>query len=420
MNVFDDIFFEYGNLLKVESLTLIGRYNDALKKITGKKTALTSFHIDCSGFSPEVAKELGDDDYLNTHGVNKKFILISMNQIEKDIAHNHFSSTLYIIREFYQDNFRSLAALTTNDAVYGELDNKQFKVNTVDELLNSNTVHVSCNTGREMLTKAKECMKLTESVKVDQNWNNDELLNRIIELSRVCGNTLKNDTIPDEFIYQRSSYYTKLLGGMYIFPLNKNDCTLIVEDPLFSAEVTAYKIVNIISIDDKNKVFKFLSKRGWLEGIEFDELKSRSKEFELKQLHSALNKYITKSGVKKFSYMDENALKRFIYDNYDSLPSDFYQLERFTNALLNNNKDDVLHKSNSLYNTRVSKELDVDIYSLLSHLVSHYTPYSYLRQYTYNRDLFNTRYEKWTPIKQDYIKTYLYDHAQILHNLKSK
>ena len=53
----------FGNLFEVSSSALVGRYNRALEHLTGKTTELTEFHIDISGFSPEIGDELGDLNY---------------------------------------------------------------------------------------------------------------------------------------------------------------------------------------------------------------------------------------------------------------------------------------------------------------------------------------------------------------------
>ena len=44
----------FGNLIEVSSPALIERYNRALKHLTGKTTKLDDFHIDLSGYSPEI------------------------------------------------------------------------------------------------------------------------------------------------------------------------------------------------------------------------------------------------------------------------------------------------------------------------------------------------------------------------------
>ena len=54
----------FGNLIEVSSPALVERYNRALKHLTGKTTKLDDFHIDLSGYSPEIGDELGDDLYF--------------------------------------------------------------------------------------------------------------------------------------------------------------------------------------------------------------------------------------------------------------------------------------------------------------------------------------------------------------------
>ena len=60
----------FGELVAVDTPALVARYNRALQKLTGQQTALFDFHIDISGFSPEIADELGDPLYFNSNGVN--------------------------------------------------------------------------------------------------------------------------------------------------------------------------------------------------------------------------------------------------------------------------------------------------------------------------------------------------------------
>jgi hypothetical protein len=70
----------FGNLVAVESPVLVERYRRALKHLTGKETKLEDFHVDISGYSPEVGDELGDPLYLNHPGFNRQFILLDLAQ----------------------------------------------------------------------------------------------------------------------------------------------------------------------------------------------------------------------------------------------------------------------------------------------------------------------------------------------------
>ena len=59
MNLLRDNELIYGRLLAVEGAHLIERYNKALAAFGVKPTLLKSFEIDRTGFSPQVADELG-------------------------------------------------------------------------------------------------------------------------------------------------------------------------------------------------------------------------------------------------------------------------------------------------------------------------------------------------------------------------
>jgi len=418
-SVFDNIFFEYGDLYLVKSPSLVERYNKALDKLTGLRTSLSEFHIDCTGFSPEIAKEMGNNDYLDAHGMNKKFILISMEQSEKDIVSTHFSSTIFTLKRFYLENYKALTSLTARDAVVGELDNKQFKATRAIDVIKSNTIHVAVDTANDLLKKTEECMGKVSDVIVGNSWNDDACLETIIELSKDCGSLLKNEGLPRHFNYRRHFYYTKLFGGMYVFD-DGDDLKVIVEDPLLSIEENGLDSANVLFINEEKKVFKYLTSKGWLIPTPFEKLKERSEQIELKQLHSVLDRYIKKQGIKNFAYMDEQAVKKFIYDNYEDLPSDFYTLERLVNALANDDSE-VLSNSDYRWQThQVNPELNNKLYALLNHLMGTFSTYSYFRLFVYNRSRFEERFNRWPAAKQEYIKTYLFDGAAHLNILRSK
>jgi hypothetical protein len=57
----------FGNLIEVSSPQLVERYNRALKHLTGQAPRRWSdFHIDLSGYSPEIGDEFGDPTSIST------------------------------------------------------------------------------------------------------------------------------------------------------------------------------------------------------------------------------------------------------------------------------------------------------------------------------------------------------------------
>ena len=83
----------FGNLVEIKSTALVERYNRALEQLMGKTTALTEFHIDIAGYSPEIGHELGDDLYLNPNGANQMFIILSTDQKTAPLLNSKFSTS---------------------------------------------------------------------------------------------------------------------------------------------------------------------------------------------------------------------------------------------------------------------------------------------------------------------------------------
>ena len=107
----------FGNLVEVSSPQLIDRYNRAMQHLCGKQTKLKDFHIDLSGYSPEIGDELGDPLYLNPNGANRQFILLTTAQKEAPLLNIKFSTSRGILTEFIDKNEAQLFALTARDAV---------------------------------------------------------------------------------------------------------------------------------------------------------------------------------------------------------------------------------------------------------------------------------------------------------------
>ncbi|MBU2487309.1 MAG: hypothetical protein KKG78_19715, partial [Alphaproteobacteria bacterium] len=77
----------YGRLLPVAEPHLVARYNKALRAFGLPETTLETFRIDMTGFSPEIAEELGDVQYLDPNGVNRRFIVLTPEQENLPVVH---------------------------------------------------------------------------------------------------------------------------------------------------------------------------------------------------------------------------------------------------------------------------------------------------------------------------------------------
>lgn len=203
----------YGRLLKVEEPHLIERYNKALKAFGLKSTKLKSFEIDRTGFSPQVAEDLGDPDYLDPNQVNRRFIILTPQQIDLPVVHTAFSNTSQLVYEFMSRNARAIDALTIKDVIYGEIEDSISKVEDIEDLLSINQVEFRVLSAEDVVGKAAELGRLADRLKQEPDaWRDDKLLNRMVDLVQVTGDIRENALVPDQVIFRHNAYWTSHFG----------------------------------------------------------------------------------------------------------------------------------------------------------------------------------------------------------------
>jgi hypothetical protein len=208
----------FGGLYPVDSPVLVERYNRALKHLTGKTTALTDFHIDISGFAPEVGDELGDPLYLNHDGLNRQFILLSTDQKTAPLLNAHFSTSRGILRQFIAENEAQLFALTARDAVAGELVNSVYAADKPADLLGIRKVTVEADTTSGTVATAEKLTGLINRFKTEDGaWYDDVLIAEMIELARVTGDLTRNPIALKEMTFAQDNFWTSHFGGLYVF-----------------------------------------------------------------------------------------------------------------------------------------------------------------------------------------------------------
>ncbi len=255
----------YGRLLPVEEPHLIERYNKALAAFGLKPTRLESFEIDRTGFSPQVAEESGDLDYLDPNGINRRFIILTPAQRDLPVVHTAFSNTSQLMFEFLSRNQRAIDALTIKDVIYGEIEDSVSKVEDIEDLLSINQVEFRVLSAEDVLGKAAELGKLADRLKQEPDaWRDDAMLARMVELAKVCGDIRENALVPDQVIFRHNAYWTSHFGGLYVF-VDPGSTTVIGDPAAPGFRRSRPWQVSYLSIHDADKVFRFLAETGRVE-----------------------------------------------------------------------------------------------------------------------------------------------------------
>ena len=248
----------YGRLLTVNEPHLIARYNKALKGFGLPETQLTEFDIDMTGFSPEVADELGDRDYLDPNRVNRRFIILTPAQESLPVIHTSFSNTAGLMHEFFGANARAINAVTIKDALYGEIEDSVATVDHIEDLLSINEVNFKVYSAEDILGKAAELRALSDKLLSQPDaWRDDGMLERMVELAKLTGDIRQNTLVPDQLVFRHDAFWANHFGGVYVFHDDRNTTVICKADVPGFRKARPWQ-VSYIDIEDFETIYGFL------------------------------------------------------------------------------------------------------------------------------------------------------------------
>lgn len=252
----------YGRLLTIREPHLVARYNKALVGFGLNPTALAEFDIDMTGFSPQIADELGDEDYLDPNRANRRFIILTPEQVNLPVVHTSFSNTAGLMHEFFEANAKAINAVTIKDALYGEIEDSVAKVEHIEDLLSINEVVFKVFSAEDILGKAAELRSLVDRlVSVPEAWRDNAMLERMVELAGTTGDIRQNTLVPDQLVFRHDAFWANHFGGVYVFRDGRNTTVICRSDVPGFRKARPWQ-VSYINIDDLELIYGYLVKTG--------------------------------------------------------------------------------------------------------------------------------------------------------------
>jgi hypothetical protein len=396
MDLLRDNELIYGRLLPVDEPHLVDRYNKALAAFGVKPTKLKSFEIDRTGFSPEIARELGDPQYLDPNEVNRRFIILTPAQADLPVVHTAFSNTSQLMYEFYDRNRRAIDALTIKDVIYGEIEDSVAKVNDIEDLLSINQVEFRVLSAEDVLGKAGELGKLVDRLKMEPDaWRDTEMMERMVELAKVTGDIRENKLVPDQVIFRHEAFWTSHFGGIYVF-IDK-DMTTVISDPAAPGFRRSRPWqVSYLGIRDAARVFQFLASSGrldlprasWLETSNYLEHRA---EMAIRSLIHRQQPDLD------FEKVDKVWLQTWIHGNADLINKEgtFPFLNAAKREIAQTGKlnlEDIAPERRFLVVRAKPSHPDA---WLTNRLISDFVPDDFVSRYVFNKQTFYKEYEGW-------------------------
>lgn len=265
MDLLRDNELIYGRLLPVEEPHLIERYNKALRAFGLPPTTRAKISIDRTGFSPEIAEDLGDIHYLDPNQINRRFIILTPQQVSLPVVHTAFSNTSQLLYEFLTANARVINALTIKDVIYGEIEDSVTRVEDIEDLLSINQVEFKVLSAEDVTGKATELATLVDRLRQEPDfWRDTAALEHMVDLARVTGDIRENALVPDQVIFRHNAYWTSHFGGLYVFV--DPGMTTVISDPSAPGFRRSRPWqVSYLSLHDAERVYDFLVSTGRVE-----------------------------------------------------------------------------------------------------------------------------------------------------------
>jgi hypothetical protein len=398
----------FGGLVPVESPALIERYNRALKSLVKKETKLKDFHIDLSGFSPEIADELDDPLYLNPKGANRKFILLSTDQKDAPLLNQKFSTHRDILSRFIAANETALFALTARDAVAGELEDTVYDVTTPDKLFEMTRVTVIADTTGSHIAEAGKLKTLIDRFRSEEDgWYDDVLIAEMIETARKTGDVVRNPVTLSATTYDQRDFWTSHFGGIYVFQSVEHPAAITVEP---AETLGGMPVRYVFDLLDRNQIAKFLELNGLVEpivvarGADAAAILRQKMDFILVDAAAALGLDVTGA--------DRRALRNVASTLGERLPPEFQgllALLRYVEAGGPWPRITSAHPS-YFYTLRAAAGPHRDLVNML---LSELSPLDVRQLFICHKELFYRLYSGWSDPKKAYVVDFLVREYQV-------
>ncbi|AHD01863.1 DUF6638 family protein [Leisingera methylohalidivorans] len=390
----------FGNLFHVASPALVERYNRALTHLTGKATQLTDFHVDISGYSPEVGDELGDDHYLNHAGVNRQFILLSTEQKRCPLLHVKFSTSRDILRRFIEVNERQLFALTATDAVAGELVNSVFEVSTPAKLFDIRQVRIEADTTRGTLRHADHLAELVERFKTGEDaWFDDDLIGEMIATAEKTGDVTRNPVHLEHEVFEQANFWTAHFGGMYVFQGVEHPAVIAS-----GAKPEGVPLKHVFDLTQRNAIAKFLELNGLAEPV----IRARGVDGAaiLRQKMGFLAVSVLTEKGRDLSGLSRSDLRRMAARHAEELPVEFEGLAALVRWAEGGGKWPKIRSDHPayFYSLRASDTVQRDLVNML---LAELCPHDFRQMFICHKEAFYRQYRGWPETKKAYAAEFL-------------
>lgn len=195
---------------------LVERYNLCLEKLGIKPTKLNEFSVDGIGWSPEVAEEKKQLNYLSNGEANQHGIIISPQQKGKPVYLPFHSFDRDMMKEIFKAYGTKINDITRDCAICIDFDQGIDAFIEPMDVLRYKTIDVKFQLINNLDKKQKEQLQLIEKFNSGNNFIDEDLHNELLESAKKYGDLRNRDLNLEPIKFSTDSFFIKAFGGVYL------------------------------------------------------------------------------------------------------------------------------------------------------------------------------------------------------------
>jgi hypothetical protein len=195
---------------------LVERYNKCLKTLGFKETKLKSFSIDGVGWSPEVAEEKEDMQYLNHGDANPHGIIISPLQKGKPVYLPFHSFDREMMQHVFRTHGQKINDITRDSAICIDFDQDIDVFYEPLDVLKYDDVSITFRLIDNLEQIQKTQLKLVDKFKTGNNFIDEDLHQQLLDSATTYGDLRDRDLVLNSLRFSTGSFFTRAFDGVYL------------------------------------------------------------------------------------------------------------------------------------------------------------------------------------------------------------
>ena len=402
----------FGRLLvPITTPLLVERYNDCLRSLGKEETKLDRFSVDGAGWSPQIAKEKNDPDYLCHGEANLYAIILTPNQRGKPIYAPMHSFDASILQTIHDIHSKAISNLTSRSAIILDIDQGIDSYRTPMDLLMVDEFTVKAFTPCAVMDGANRQKELVARFRKEPGaWQDPQLIESLVKSAEDWGD-LRHSALqiaPTAYT-DIDNFYTRALGGLYVFRdfLGQPCKLLVLSEDVENGESLPHRDMYVLP-HDWEKVLGRLVQLGFLEPKLSDVSKSLKASMERTQ-HEMLAHTAYEQGLEEnIDKINSGQLANWRRKASEHLPKAYQGLQKQLDVF--NGKDasfDAIDFQTWVHLLKPKDALGESTQHVLWHLLSRVQPFHIEIAYRHNKPLFYKRYESWKVPQREWALDYL-------------